>query len=145
MQEKTKNTPRNLALERIHYTRSNPDPNPPPMFENPNLIPRILRRQESQENSTSLRPLYKSRSCLMRWIYPEDELFDEYFENSLFESFSESGLTHTVQNPIFIENFQIEVVTSHLDRHLQNSIQFELTFERTPKLSMITTTSPSSP
>jgi len=81
----------------------------------------------------------------VKWIYPEDEPFDENFENSLFVTFSESRLTHTVQDPIFIENLQIEVVTSHLDRHLQNSIQFELTSERKPNLFMITTASPSSP
>ena len=42
-----------MASEKIHYTESNPDPNPPLLFENPNLIPRILGRQGSQENSTS--------------------------------------------------------------------------------------------
>ena len=109
------------------------------------MIPRILRRQESQENSASSRPLYRSRSCPVKWTCPKDKPSDEQFEKFLFETFSISGLTHTVQNPIFIENLQIEVVTSHLDRHLQNSIQSELTFERIPNLSMITTASPSSP
>lgn len=42
-----------MACERICYTRPNPDPNPPPVFENPNLIPRILRSQENQGNSPS--------------------------------------------------------------------------------------------
>lgn len=78
------------------------------MFENPNLIPRILRRQESQENSAS---------------YCQE---------------------NTIQDPIFIE-LQIEVVTSHLNGYLQNSIQSELTSKRTPNLCMITTASPSSP
>jgi len=28
------------ALRKAHYTRANPDPNPPPVFDNPNLISR---------------------------------------------------------------------------------------------------------
>jgi len=39
--------------KKIRYTRSNPDPNPPPVFENPKRIPRILKSQESQEHSAS--------------------------------------------------------------------------------------------
>lgn len=57
------------------------------MCENPNLIPKILRRQESQEHSAS----------------------------------------------------------SHLDKHLQNPIQSELTSGKTPNSSVITVASPSSP
>jgi len=116
--EKTKNIPRNLASKRTRYTRANLDPNPPPMFKNPNLIPRILRRQDSQESSTSSRPLYRSRSYPVKWVYLEEEPFDEWFETSLFVTFSESGLAHTVHDPLFIKNLQLEVVTSHLDRHL---------------------------
>ena len=114
------------------------------MFENPNLIPRILKRQESQESYVSSRPLYRSRSCLVKWIYLEDEYFNEYFETSLFVTFSDSGLAHAVHDPLFIEDLQLEVVTLDLDRHLQNSIQSELTSEGTPKLYVITTASPSS-
>ena len=101
-----------------HYTRANPDPNPPPIFENPNLIPRILRRQESQESSASSQPLYGLRSYPVKWIYLEDEPFDESFETSLFVTFSESGLAQTVHDPLFIEDLQLEIVTSHLDRNL---------------------------
>ncbi len=100
------------------------------MFENPNLIPRILRRQENQENSAISRPLFRSKSCPVRWIHLEDEHVSKYFESSSFVTFSKFGLTHTVQDPIFIENLQLEVVTSHFDRHLQNSIQSELPFEK---------------
>ena len=80
----------------------------------------------------------------MKWIYLEDELFDEFFKTYLFVTFSDSGLAYIVHDPIFIENLQLEVVTSHLDWHLHNSIQSELTSERTPNLSVITTASPSS-
>lgn len=115
------------------------------MFENPNMIPRILRRQESQENYAISRPLFRSKSCPMRSVLLEDETCIRYFESSSFETFFESRLTHIVQDPIFIENLQLEVVASYIDKHLQNSIQLELIFERTPSLAMITTPSSSSP
>ena len=35
---------------KTHYTRSNPDPNPPAIFENPDLILRILRKQERKKD-----------------------------------------------------------------------------------------------
>ena len=35
--------------KKTRYTRSNPDPNPLPIFENPNLIPKTLRKQEGEE------------------------------------------------------------------------------------------------
>jgi len=46
-----KHTQKLAPKKKIRYTRSNPDPNPPPMLENPNRIPMILRSQESQEHS----------------------------------------------------------------------------------------------
>ena len=107
-----------MASERTHYNRANLDPNPPPVFENPNLIPRIHRRHESQGSSASSWPLYRSRSCPVKWIRLEDEPFDEYFETSLFVTFSESRLAHTVHHPLFIKDLQLEIVTSHLDKHL---------------------------
>lgn len=35
--------------KKTRYTRSNPDQNPLPIFENPNLIPKTLRKQEEEE------------------------------------------------------------------------------------------------
>ena len=40
---------------------------------------------------------------------------------------------------------QENYANSHRDKHLQNSILSELTFDKTPNLSVITTASPSSP
>lgn len=114
------------------------------MFENPNPIPRILRRQESQESTPSSRPIYRSRSCPVIWIFLEDEPFDEHFETSLFVTFYDTELSCLVPDPVFIENLQFEAVSVSIDKHLQNSIQSELTSERTPDPSTITTTSPSS-
>ena len=116
--KKIKNIIQNLASERTRYTRANPDPNPPQVFENPNMIPKILRRQEIQESSASSRPLYRSRSCPLKWIYLEDEPFYQFFETSLFVTFSDSELAHTVHDPLFIEDLQVEFFTSHLDKHL---------------------------
>jgi len=96
------------------------------MFKNPNLIPRILRRQDSQESYVSSRPLHRLASYPDKWIYLEEEPFDEYFETYLFVTFSKSTLAHMVQDPLFIENLQLEIVSSHLDRHLQNCIQSQL-------------------
>ena len=109
-------------------TRSNPDPDPPTIFENPNLIPRILRSQESsekesQESSGSSQPLYRSASCPVKWIYFDEEPFDERFETSLFVNFSETELSRLVPNPLFLEDLQLKFVSFNLDRHLQNSTQ----------------------
>jgi len=92
------------------------------VFENPNLIPKILRRQESQESSVSSRPTFRSTSCPDRWIYLEDEPFDEHFEISLFTTSPDFELIDLLPDPLFIEQLQFEIVNSHLDRHLQNSI-----------------------
>ena len=42
--------------KKSRYTRSNPDPNPPAIFENPNLIPRNLRKQEGKEDIADSSP-----------------------------------------------------------------------------------------
>jgi len=88
------------------------------VFENPNMIPRILRRQESQEGSASSRPTYRSTSCPVRWIYLEDEPFDENFETSLFRTSSDSKLIDLIPYPLFIEELQLEAINSSIDRHL---------------------------
>ena len=59
----------------------------------------------------------RSRVYAVKWIYLEDESFDEYFETSLFVILFYSGLAHIFHDPLFIEDLQLEVVTSHLDRN----------------------------
>jgi len=78
--------------------RANPDPNPPPVFDNPNLIPRIIKRQES---SISIRPLFRSNSCPAEWLFLEYVPFDEYFDNSLFRNKSESELEDNSRSRIY--------------------------------------------
>ena len=80
----------------------------------------------------------------MKWIYLEDKPFDEQFETSLFVKFSESKLSNLVPDLVFLEDLQFEFVTSHLDKHLRNSIQSELTSKRTSNISVINSASPSS-
>ena len=40
----------------LRYTRANPDPNPPTVFENPNTIPKLIRNQQKQDNLADLSP-----------------------------------------------------------------------------------------
>jgi len=89
-----------LASKR--YTRANPDPNPPPVYKNPNLIPR-LPRQES-----SVLPVFKSHSCPAIFKYLEELDFDEKFELSLFKTKSESALDSLVPNPDFAAALEVE-------------------------------------
>jgi len=111
------------------------------MFENPNLIPRIIRRQES---SVSRRPLFRSHSCLVEWIFLEDLAFDEYFETSLFRTTSDGELLDLVQDPEFIRELEIQQANWSIDRNLLNSPHSSLTTNRAPELSETTSISFSS-
>ena len=71
-----------MASRRTDYTRANPDPNPSQVFDNPNLISRISRRQESSVGPT---PSIKIDSCPDEWLFVEDLPFDESFDLSLFK------------------------------------------------------------
>lgn len=66
---------------------------------NPNLITRIIRRQES---SVSPRPGFRSNSCPNEWLFIEDIPFDEYFDLSLFKTTSNSELLDLFPDPEFI-------------------------------------------
>jgi len=54
-----------LALRRTHHTRANPDPNSAPVVDNPNLISRRPKREESL---VSQKPLIKADSCPDEWL-----------------------------------------------------------------------------
>lgn len=84
---------------------ANPYPNPPPVFDNPNLIPRIIRRQES---SVSPRPLFRSTPFPNEWLFIEDLPFDKYFDHSLFRTNSESALEDTVIDPEFTAELEVQ-------------------------------------
>ena len=97
---------RNLhTLASRRYTRANPDPNPPPVFENPNLIPRIVRRKEG---SLSPRPVFRSYTWPSEWVFVEDLSFDENFELSLFRNKSEIDIDDTVLDPDFLVYIEVQ-------------------------------------
>ena len=68
-----KNIPQNITQKTIQklapkknprYIRSSPDPDPPAVFENPNLIPKILRNQEQRQDFADLSPEAAPLSCV---------------------------------------------------------------------------------
>ena len=103
-----------LASKR--YTRANPDPNPTPIYENPNLIQKILH----QESSAT--PLVKSHSCPALFEYLEELPFDARFELSLFKTKSENALDSIVPNPDFVVALEFErhnkLIDNFILRHL---------------------------
>ena len=84
------------------YTRANPDPDPPYIYETPNLILRLLRQE------SSITPVFKSHSCPDIFEYLEELEFDEWFEISLFETKSERVVDYTVPNPQFLVDLETE-------------------------------------
>lgn len=109
----------------------NPNPNPPPVFEKPNLIPRIIRRQEI---SVSPRPLFRSYSCPTEWLFLEDLPFEKYFETSLFRTTSNSELLDLVPDPEFTRELEIQRANLSIDQNLLNSTQSSLNTDRTREL-----------
>ena len=106
-----------LASKR--YTRANPDPNPPPVFENPNLIPRIVKRQEG---SLSPRPIFRSHTWPSEWLFVEDLSFDECFELSLFISKTETVLDDTVLDPEFLVDIEFQRANTSIDDYIMISL-----------------------
>lgn len=111
----------NSTLASRRYTRLNPDPDPPPVYENPNLIVRIHRRE------SPIIHLFKSPSCPGIFKYLEELDFDEQFELSLFKTKSESALDSLGPNPDFAAALEVEkhnkLVENFTFRHLQRNIQ----------------------
>ena len=105
---------KNLASERTRYTRANPDPDPPPVYENPNLIPRILC-QESY-----VIPMFRFHSCPVVFEYLEDLPFDENFKLSLFETKSESAVGATVLNPEFVKDLETKRAKRSIEDYILN-------------------------
>ena len=84
-----------MAPKRI-YTRANPDPNPPKVFENPE---NILRKSNSKVGKGTYQ-LYKSISLPAEGVESIDDIiFDVKFEHTLFKSKSKSDLTQLVFDP----------------------------------------------
>jgi len=62
-----------LASRKTYFTRANPDPSPSQVVDNPNLI---SRKSKKEESSVSQIPLVKASSCLDEWLYLEELPFD---------------------------------------------------------------------
>jgi len=92
----------NSTLASRGCTRANPDPDPPQIYENPNLIPKLLHQE------SIIPPMFKSHSYPDIFEYLEEPEFDERFEISLFESKSESAADYTVPNLQFLVDLEIE-------------------------------------
>lgn len=99
------------------HTRANPDPNPPPVYENPNLIRKLLRQESSAI------PVIKSHSCPSIFEYLEELAFDEKFELSLFKTKSENALDSIVPNPDFATALQIEKYNKSIENFILTQLQ----------------------
>ena len=84
------------------------------MYENPNLIPRIIR----QESSVIL--VFRCHSCSVIFEYLEDLQFDEHFDLSLFETKSESALGATFLNLEFVQYLETERENRSIDAYIMN-------------------------
>lgn len=84
------------------------------MYENPNLIPRIIRQE------SFVIPVFRSHSCLVIFEYLEDLPFDEHFDLSLFETKSESAVGATFLNPEFVQYLEIESANRSIDAYILN-------------------------
>ena len=84
------------------------------MYENQNLIPRILQKL------SSVIPVFRSHSCPVVFEYLEDLEFDEHFDLSLFETKSESVVGSTVLNPEFVKDVEIERANISIDDYILN-------------------------
>lgn len=84
-----------MASKRI-YTRANPDPNPPEIFENPE---KILKKNNSKVEKDTFQ-LYKSISLPAKGFeLIDDVIFDERFEQTLFRSKYGSDLSQVIFDP----------------------------------------------
>jgi len=92
-----------MALRK--YTRANPDLNPALVLDNPNLISRILKRQESSVIPTTS---IKVDSCPNEWFFLEDLPFDLSFDLSLVRTRSKSALDDIVLDPEFILDLEVQ-------------------------------------
>lgn len=108
------------TLASRRYTRANPDPNPPLVFENPNLIPRIVRRQEGSLNPT---PILRSHTWPSEWLFVEELYFDDNFELYLFRNKSKNALEDTDLDPEFLVDIEVQRANSSIDDYILNSPQ----------------------
>ena len=88
------------------------------MFENPNLIPRIVRRKEGSLNPT---PILSSHTWPSECLFVEELSFDDNFELSLFRNKSENALEDMVLDPEFLVDIEVQRENSSIDDYILNS------------------------
>ncbi len=87
--------------KRTRHTRSNPDPNAPPVFENPNLIHKTPRNQKELEQSPEASPEAIRQSFIPTPAKPSVHL------HTIHSSPSSSS---TSQNILYTPNTQTAIV-----------------------------------
>ena len=121
-----------MSSRRTHYTRASPDPNHPPVVDNPDLI---SRKNEKEESSASHTPLVKANSCPDEWLFLEDIPFDEKFYLSLFKSKFEIEIYDIVLDHDFIADLEVQKANQSIDEYILNTPQSSLSIAKIPELS----------
>ena len=119
-----------MASRRFYYTRSNPDPQPIVIVDNPDRIGKKIKRVEDLGNKFSL---VKENSLPKHLSSLQDIEFDINFEQSLFRTKSESDLQINVIDLDFISFLETKKETFSVDSE-------ENIFEVYDKLDAITAT-----
>ena len=88
-----------MDSRKIYYTRSNSDPKPAIILDNPDQIGKKKKRIEDLEAEVSLK---RVNSLPQELVSLQDIDFDLKFEHSLFRSQSKSDLYIVVLDPVFI-------------------------------------------
>jgi len=107
-----------LASRKTHSNRANPDPNPPLVVDNPNLISRKFKKEESLVSQI---PLVKANSCLDDWLVLEDLPFDEQFGLSLFKTKSENAIYETIIDHDFFADLEVQQFNRSIDEYILKS------------------------
>ena len=88
-----------MASRKTYYTRSNPDPKPAVIVDNPDRIGKKKKQTKNLEFEVSLIRVNSLPQELVSLQYID---FDLKFEHSLFKSKFENDLKTTVLDPAFI-------------------------------------------
>ena len=91
-----------IASRKSYYTRSNPDPKPVVIVDNPD---RIGKKKKQTENLEAEISLIRVNSLPSELVSLQNIDFDLKFEHSLFKSKYESDLKTVVLDPGFVSFF----------------------------------------
>lgn len=120
----------------------NPNPNPAQVVDNPILISRRSKRQESLVSPT---PSIKANSHPDECLFLEDLPFGELFDLSIFKTRSESALDDIVLDPKFVVDLEVQKENQSIDEYILNSPLSSLTIAKIPEPFELVSTTLSSP